>query len=315
MSFDMPLVETPPAPLIAVCGPTGAGKSALALTLAETFRGEIVNCDSLQLVRGFDAGTAKTPVAGRRGIPHHMIDVIDPAEVYSAGDYARDAREILREIARRGGVPVISGGTGFYLRALLDGLPQLPGRDPDLRARLEQIEARRAGRLWRLLGRLDRDTAARIHARDIQKLVRALEVRLLTRRPMPPAAVAEPLSGFRTLKIGLNPDRAALYKVLDARAEKMFLEGLVEEVGRLLAGGLTGGEKPFESLGYRQALAHVRGSMTLEEAIAATQLATRQYAKRQWTWFRRDSQIRWLDGFGADPEIVRAGSDIAQRFL
>lgn len=307
--------NAPEKPLIAIVGPTGAGKSALALKIATTFRGEIVNCDSLQIYRGFDIGTAKTPAPQRRGIPHRLIDVVNPGEVYSAGDYARDARETIREISARQHLPILAGGTGFYLRALLDGLPELPERNEALRERLAARDRRRPGSLHRILSRLDPAAASRIHARDTQKLFRALEIRLLTREPAPPSASAQPFGGYRTLKIGLNPDRAVLYALLDARAKEMFRSGLLEEVNHLLETGHTGREKPFESIGYRQALEYVRGSLTLGQAIASTQLETRQYAKRQWTWFRRDPQIHWLSGFGSTPSVVEQCLGIVEKFI
>jgi tRNA dimethylallyltransferase len=292
-------------PLIAIVGPTGSGKSSLAIELACEFSGEIVNCDSLQLYRGFDVGTAKTPEATRRGVPHHLFDVLDDYRVaHSAGDYARLARAAIAEIASRGRVPIVVGGTGFYLRALLDGLPDLPGRDEVLRARLSAREKRRVGSLHRLLSRLEPASAGRIHANDVQKLIRALEVRMLTRDALPRPESAAPLTGYSVLKIGLDPDRAQLFARLDARVHAMFSSGLVEEVRGLLASGASGDEKPFESLGYKQALAYVREQMTLEEAIASTQIETRQYAKRQWTWFRRDAEVKWLRGFGVDPATM-----------
>ena len=238
-----------------------------------------------------------------------MIDVLEPSQVYSAGEYARAAREAIAEISGRGHLPIIVGGTGFYLRALLEGLPPLPGRDESLRLRLADRERRRAGSLHRLLTRLD-PSAAGIHPRDTQKLTRALELRMLTRGPRPSTASAEGLSGYTTIKIGLRPDRAGLSEVLDARAREMFRSGLIEEVRVLLEAGCTGDEKPFESLGYRQALAFIRGSMTLEDAIASTAIETRQYAKRQGTWFRRDREIIWLNGFGDSPEVIAQAFDL-----
>ena len=290
--------------LATIVGPTGSGKSALALGLAEQFGGEIVNCDSLQMYRGFDIGTAKTPPGERRGIPHHLFDVLTPQESYSAGEYAREARKVIAEIAGRGRLPIVVGGTGFYLRALLEGLPVLPGRDERLRASLQERERRRAGSLHRLLTRLEPSAAGRIHANDVQKTMRALEVRLLTQQALPPLAEARALEGYTVVKVGLDPDRAALQQRLEARTRAMFAHGLLEEVQGLLAAGATGNEKPFEALGYKQALLHLRGAITLEQAVESTIVETRQYAKRQRTWFGRDPEIRWLRGFGDDPEII-----------
>jgi tRNA dimethylallyltransferase len=292
--------------IVTVLGPTGSGKSALALDVAEGFRGEIVNCDSLQLYRGFDIGTAKTPPNERRGVPHHLFDVLEPQMGYSAGEYSRQARTVIAQITARGRLPVIVGGTGFYLRALLAGLPALPERDEDLRSRLLAKEQARPGRLHRLLTRLEPAAAARIHPRDVQKATRALEVRLLTGTSMPAPAQAQALEGYVNVKIGLNPDRAVLHKRLDTRVEAMFNGGLLDEVRTLLAQGTMGTEKAFEALGYKQALLHLRGKLTLEEAIASTQLETRQYAKRQWTWFRRDPEIFWIAGLGDSPAVVAA---------
>jgi tRNA dimethylallyltransferase len=291
---------------VAICGPTGSGKSTLALDLAELFDGEIVNCDSLQLYRGLDIGTAKTPAAERRGIPHHLFDVLNLSEGYSAGEYSRHARAIIAQITPRGRLPMVVGGTGFYLRALLEGLPELPAGDRAMRARLLGKEQGRPGALHRLLTRLEPAAGARIHPRDVQKITRALEVRLLTGRALPGVAEAQPLNGYLKIKIGLNPDRAALNERLDARVVRMFKDGLIEEIEGLLKRGATGAEKPFESLGYKQALLHLRGELGLNEAIASTQLETRQYAKRQLTWFRRDPEIAWLGGFGEEPGIVEA---------
>jgi tRNA dimethylallyltransferase len=287
-----------------VVGPTGSGKSALALSLAQQFGGEIVNCDSLQLYRGFDIGTAKTPPGERRGIPHHLFDVLTPQESYSAGEYAREARKVIAEIGGRGRLPVVVGGTGFYLRALLEGLPVLPGRDERLRERLQERERLRPGGLHRLLTRLEPAAAARIHANDVQKTTRALEVRLLTQQALPPPAEARALEGYTVIKLGLDPDRAALQQRLEARTKSMFSHGLIEEVQGMLARGSTGDEKPFEALGYKHALLHLRGALTLEQAIESTIVETRQYAKRQRTWFRREPEIHWLTGFGDDPQII-----------
>jgi tRNA dimethylallyltransferase len=302
-------------PLIVIAGPTGAGKSSLALRICEEFSGEIVNCDSLQLYRGFHVGTAKTPPSDRRGIPHHLLDVLDPADGYSAGEYARIARDIIRQITERRHLPVVVGGTGFYLRALLNGLPHLPESDEAVRARLMAREQKKAGSMRRLLTRLDPIAAGRIHANDTQRVMRAVEIRLLSGQVSPPAVDTEPLVGFRVLKIGLDPDRAALYESLDARTHHMFVTGLVQEVEALLEQGCTGNEKPFESLGYRQALAYLRGEFDLDRAVYLTQLETRHYAKRQWTWFRRDPEINWLSGFGNANPVIEQCLDMLRRFL
>src|SRR5258708_2340240 len=282
------------APLVVIVGPTGSGKSVLAVRVAEAFAGEIVNCDSLQLYRGFDIGTAKIPHARRGAIPHHLFDVLGPQDGYSAGEYAREAREVLQEIAARGQLPVVVGGTGFYLKALLEGLPPLPERDTELREKLAAREAARPGGLHRLLRKLDARSAERMHANDVQKVIRALEVRVLTRGARPSTETSQALAGFRVLKIGLDPDRAELAAALDTRTREMFQSGLIEEVRGLLAGGCTGAEKPFESLGYKQALTVMRGAMTIEDAIASTQNETRQYTKRQRTWLRREAQVLWF---------------------
>ena len=274
------------------------------MCLAEQFGGEIVNCDSLQLYRGFDIGTAKTPASHRRGIPHHLFDVLTPQESYSAGEYAREARKVIAEISGRARLPVVVGGTGFYLRALLEGLPVLPGRDERLRERLLERERLRPRSLHRLLTRLEPGAATRIHANDVQKTMRALEVRLLTQQALPPPAEARGLEGYAVIKLGLDPDRAALQQRLEARTRAMFQTGLIEEVRGLLAAGATGNEKPFEALGYKQALLHLRRALTLEQAVESTIVETRQYAKRQRTWLRRDLEIRWLQGFGDDAEIL-----------
>lgn len=301
--------------MIVIAGPTGAGKSALALDLAAKFGAEIVNFDSLQLYRGFDVGAAKTPVADRRGIPHHLFDVLSPSDGYSAGDYARMARRTIAEISQRGRLPIAVGGSGFYLRALLEGLPPLPSRDPDLRGRLQAREQRRPGSLHRLLSRLEPSAASRIHARDVQKIVRALEVRVLTQLGLPHPETAEPLRDYEIIRIGLNPERPRLVERLNRRVESMFSGGLIEEVRTLLAQGATGDEKPFESLGYKQAIQYIRGQSTLEQAILSTQVETRQYAKRQRTWFLRDPLVHWLNGFGDDASVVREAMDLVSRRL
>lgn len=292
-------------PLPIVLGPTGSGKSELAIQIARAAGGEIVNCDSLQVYRGFDIGTAKTPDPQRRGVPHHLIDVIEPQQLFTAGDYAQLARAALREIAARQRIPIIVGGTGFYLRALLDGLSQGPPRNPALRRRLELRERKRPLSLHRILTRLDAAAASRIHSNDKKKIIRALEVRLLEGRPISElfSQGRDPLIGFRPIKLGLNPSRALLNQRLNARTVHMFEAGLLEEVRALLSSGVSRDAKPFESLGYKQALGVLEGRITLEQALESTQLETRQYAKRQVTWFRKEPDVQWLDGFGDNPEV------------
>ncbi|MGH9583882.1 MAG: tRNA (adenosine(37)-N6)-dimethylallyltransferase MiaA, partial [Bryobacteraceae bacterium] len=288
-------------------GPTGAGKSDLALALAESLGGEIVNCDSVQVYRGLDIGAAKLRAPERRGIPHHLIDIIGPSEELTAGAYARLARRTLFDIARRGRVPIVAGGTGFYLRALLDGLSLAPGRDENLRARLGRIASRRPAALHRLLRVRDPLAAGRIHPNDLQKLIRALELSLLEGRAAS-AAQSRPrdaLEGFAALKLGLAPDRAALYTLLNHRSERMFREGLLRETADLLASGVPSGAKPLQALGYRQAVSVLKGGLALEDAIRECQTKTRQYAKRQLTWFRAEPDVVWLPGFGSEPAIQR----------
>jgi tRNA dimethylallyltransferase len=291
-------------PLIVIAGPTGSGKTELALGVAQQFHGEIVNCDSVQVYRGFDLGTAKLRPEEQRGVPHHLIDILDPGEVFTAGEYARRARPILHEIAGRGRVPVIAGGTGFYLRALLEGLPAGPARDPELRTRLLDREKKRPGSLYRLLTRLDGEAAARIHVNDMNKTLRALELRLLRKAPASTQEKPASLSGFRVWKIGLNPPREALYEYLNQRLRRMFEQGLEEEVRGLLARGVSPLAKPFESLGYKEVLIFLTDRLDREHAIEAAQIATRQYAKRQLTWFRREPDMHWFNGFGNDPSLA-----------
>jgi tRNA dimethylallyltransferase len=304
-------------PLVAVIGPTGSGKSELALRIAAEYRGEIVNSDSLQIFRYFDIGTAKLPPEGRGGIPHHLMDMLDPDEPFSAGEYARRAREVIRGIAARGSLPVVVGGTGFYLRALLDGLFAGPARDDALRERLAVRERRRPGSLHRLLRRFDSASAGRIHPRDVHKTTRALEVCLLARQPMTRlfSTGRDALQGFRVLRIGLNPPREALHELLDMRCQRMFEGGLVEEVRQILARGFPATAKPFESHGYKQALEAIRGHLTLAEALCSAQRNTRRYAKRQCTWFRKESGVWWCAGFGGDPGTQDVALQRVKEFL
>jgi tRNA dimethylallyltransferase len=298
-------------PLIAIVGPTGSGKSELSLAVAEKFGGEIVNCDSLQVYRYFNIGTAKLGLEERRGIPHHLLDVVDPDQPFSAGEFARRARAALAEIAGRDRLPIVTGGTGLYLRALIDGLFPGPARDEVVRRRLTQREARRPGSLHRLLRRFDPEAAGRIHPHDVQKLVRAVEVCMLTRRSLTDefAAGRDGLEGYRVLELGLTPPRSALYERLDLRCTLMFEGGLVDEVRRILLLGFSPSVKPLESHGYKQALQVLRRELTLEEAVDQAQRNTRRYAKRQWTWFRRAPAMQWLEGFGEESGVREAVLD------
>jgi tRNA dimethylallyltransferase len=303
--------------LVAVAGPTGSGKSDLALLLAERFDGEIVNCDSLQVYRHFDIGTAKLPLAERRGIPHHLIDILDPDQLFTAGEYARLARTTIAEISARGRLPILAGGTGFYLRALLEGLFEGPVRDQPLRDRLRAREARRSGSLHRLLRRFDSTAAGKIHANDIPKVTRALEICLLTRQPVSRLFKQgrDALAGYRTLKLGLLPDRETLNPRLDARCAWMFEHGLVEEARSILALGFPPACKPFESHGYKQAMQLIAGELSARDAVFYAQRNTRHYAKRQITWFRRERELQWLKGFGDAPYIRQAALESVANFL
>jgi tRNA dimethylallyltransferase len=295
-------------PLVVIVGPTGSGKSDLALHVAAKLQGEVVNCDSIQLYRHLDIGSAKLPVEERRGIPHHLIDVLDPDEIFTAGEYSRRARAILRETTARGRLPVVAGGTGFYLRALLEGLVHGPTREQELRDRLAARERRRSGSLHRLLRRFDPESARRVHANDVPKVIRALEVRLLTRRPMSRLFEEgrDALIGYRVTKVGLFPEREALYKRLEERTRRMFDSGLIDEVRDILARGFPADSKALESLGYRQAVQVLHGELSRKEAIFYAIRDTRRYAKRQMTWFRSERDLRIYKGFGNDAEIQDA---------
>ncbi len=291
--------------LVAVLGPTGSGKTALSLALAGQLEGEIVNCDSVALYRGFEIGTAKPSGEERARAPHHLLDILEPTAVFTAGDYAQAARRVVAEIAGRGRLPIVVGGTGFYLRALLEGLFAGPKRSEELRARLREIAGGKGSpHLHRLLARLDAAAAARIHANDEPKLIRAIEVCLAARQKMTELWQhgRDPLTGFSVLRIGLDPERAALYGRINLRARRMFDSGLAEETERLVE-RYGASAPPMQSLGYKQAVQLLRGEVDHESAIAAAQQAHRNYAKRQMTWFRREPDVRWLRGFGDEPEV------------
>jgi tRNA dimethylallyltransferase len=305
-----------PEPLLAiVLGPTASGKTALSLALAEKFAGEIVNCDSVAMYREFDIGTAKPSLAERARVPHHLVDTVDPLQDVTAGEYARQAREVLTEINSRNHLPIVVGGTGLYLRALLEGLFPGPQRSEELRERLRELASNRGSEyLHRILQRMDRAAADRVHPNDAPKLIRAVEVCLASRQKMTELwqQGRDPLRGFRIFRIGLDPDRAALYERINHRAAQMFQQGLIEETRRLMS---NYGEKarPLASHGYKQAMQFLRGELTRDQAIQAAQQAHRNYAKRQMTWFRREPEVHWLRGFGDDAPIQKTAAEVGLR--
>ncbi len=300
--------------LVAVVGATAAGKSALALELAGRFAGEVINFDSVQLYRGFDIGSGKLRPEDRRGIPHHLLDVVEANQIFTAGDFAREATQVLSSLRERNKLAILVGGTGLYLRSLIQGLSDGPGRSEVVRGRLRSLAERRGREfLHRMLKRLDPDSAKRIEPRDTQKIIRALEVRFLTGRPISAvhATGRNGLRGFRPLMIGLDPSRAELHRRINARVESMFEVGLIEETRAALERWQVGPAEaahfaPLGALGYRQACEMLAGRISREEAIRATQTATRQYAKRQLTWFRREPGAKWFAGFGDDPQVQQS---------
>ena len=298
-------------PLIAVVGPTAAGKSALALRLAREHGGEIVSCDSLQVYRGLDIGSAKATPEERASVPHHLIDVVEPDAVFSAADYARRAREAVAAIRARGRLPIVAGGTGLYLRALLHGLFEGPSRDAALRARLERMAARFGdARLYRLLRRVDPRAAERTHPNDRVRLVRALEVYALTGRPISSQhGESGPVLEGPQLLLGLAPERGRLRKAVEERTRRMLERGLLEEVRGLLARFGEPPPRPLGAIGYRQAVAVLRGALAPDAAEQLIVTETMRFAKRQMTWFRHQAEgVRWFE----DPE---AAHDFAAGWL
>jgi tRNA dimethylallyltransferase len=307
-----------PVPLVAIVGPTATGKSALGVWLARRFGGEILACDSTQVYRGFNIGTAKPATEEREGVPHHLLDLVDPAFPFTAGEYRLRAIAALEDLRRRSRLPILTVGTGLYLRALLEGLADTPGRSEELRARLEsKADKLTLQYLHRVLRRLDPEAAVRIGSRDRPKMIRALEICLLTGRPVTQVHQAgrARLEGYAPIKIGLQPPRAALYERIERRAHTMLDRGWLEEVASLMRSGVPRDAKPFDFIGYSELRAHIEGTVTRAAATNAISQATRRYAKRQVTWFRKEPLVHWLPGFGDDPTIATAAEQIVVEHL
>lgn len=292
-------------PLVVILGPTGSGKTSLSLSLADSYNGEIVSCDSVAVYRDLEIGTAKPTHDQRARVQHHLIDVVPPNQGFTAGDYSRLARRALEKVQSRNHLPIVVGGSGLYLRALLEGLFAGPPRSEDLRQRLRARAHERGPQyLHRLLRRLDPSAAGTIHPNDVSKVIRAVEICIRSRSRMTELweQGRDPLQGFRILRLGLNPEREALYERINHRAQQMFQQGLIEETRALIEhyGAAT---RALDSLGYKQASQHLCGKLSLNEAIAIAQQGHRNYAKRQLTWFRREPDVHWFTGFGDDPFV------------
>ena len=303
---------------VAVLGPTATGKSALALALAERFGGEIINCDSTAVYRGFDIGTDKVAPADRRGIPHHLIDIVEPTEEYTAARFAGDAAAAIKAIHGRGHLPIVAGGTGFYYRALTRGLFPGPGRDAAVRGRLEQIASRRGTTfLHRMLRRIDRESALRIQPNDLKRMVRALEVFLLTGRPLTAhfAETVSPIPELDVCAIAVRLPASAIAERVSRRVCEQFDRGLLEEIRGLLARGVPETARPFGGLVYRQALEHLHGVRDETATRALIAQENRRYARRQLIWFRKEPNLTWLDGPGEAPPAIEAACRVVESRL
>ncbi len=302
--------------LIAIVGPTATGKTALGVHLAEALGGEVISCDSTAVYRGIDIGTDKPGLEERRGIPHHLIDVVEPHETYSAARYAADAAQAARDITARGRVPILVGGTGFYYRALVRGLFPGPAGDPALRARIDRVAERRGVEfLHRWLSRVDPVSAQRIQPRDQKRLQRALEVYLLTGKPLTAhfADTRSPLEGWSILTIGLRDPRPDLQARVARRVDEQFRRGVVQEVERLIAGGVPESAHAFTGLVYRQIIEMRRG---VRDEAATRALIVREnmrYARRQLMWFKAEPDVRWIDGIGTDARVQSQALEMATR--
>jgi tRNA dimethylallyltransferase len=305
----------PEAQLVVILGPTASGKSALGISLAERLGGEILVCDSTQVYRHFDIGTGKVPIAERRGIRHHLVDLVEPQDVFTAGDYRRRALDALEDLRRRGKLPIITAGTGLYLRALLEGLADAPERSEELRERMrKKVKQHGPEHLHRVLARMDKEAASKIAPRDAQKIIRAIEIRQLAGKSVGEIhrGGRRGLEGYKVTRIGLQPPRDALYARINARVESMIAAGWADEVRGLIARAVAADAKAFQFIGYSDLRACLEKSGVSREAIERIQQATRRFSKRQVTWFRKEPDVHWLSGFGDDPEITAAALRIAE---
>jgi tRNA dimethylallyltransferase len=317
MSLDLSSGHSREPLLVAILGPTGCGKTALSLELASRFHGEIVNCDSVAIYREFRIGTAKPTAEEQARVPHHLLDEVEPTGYTTAGEYARQARSVIQEIRDRRALPIVVGGTGLYLRALLDGLFPGPERSEELRERLRaRVAEMGAPYLHGMLRRMDSKAAERIHANDVRKLIRAIEVSLSAKQPMTEQweRGRDALQGYSILRIGLDPDRALLYERINQRVEKMFEAGLIEET-RHLREKYGDAARPLETIGYKQVVQFLRGEIDMKQAITAVQQAHRNYAKRQMTWFRREPEVGWIAGFGDQSQVIAQAEGLVEARL